>query len=249
MSAAPTARHWLLISWLMLLLPPLLLFGLNIQLFPLLDLSSTFANINYAITMTGTRPWGALTSVIVLSLLWWQLPKQQRWLLLTATLLALGLNLLVSHGLKNLFQESRPYVEYLAQKGLINLQHFYDADSAGRAAILDALSRSHLPLPISAQVWQQWQFETGYSFPSGHTLFSCTLALSGCYALLAQRKLLLPLLLICWAWWVSLSRILLGMHWPVDVLVSALLSGIIVLVSFALVRRIFLKVQPTTTDN
>ena len=236
MTATPAARPWLLLSWLMLLLPPLSLFIGNIQLFPLLDLSSSFANLNYAITMTGTRPWGILSSAIVLLLLWWQLPKQQRLPVVVATLIALGLNLLLSHGLKNLFQESRPYVEYLAQKGVLNLSQFYAVDSAGRGAILNALSPSNLPLPLSPQVWQQWQFETGYSFPSGHTLFSCTLALSICYALLPQRKWVLPLLVICWAWWVSLSRILLGMHWPRDVLASALLSGVIVLLSFALVK-------------
>lgn len=238
------AHQWLLISWGMLLLPPLLLFGADVSLFPWLDLSSTAAQLNYAVTMTGTRPWGALTSALVMLLLWRMVPAAQRWPMLAATLLALGLNLLVSHGLKNLFQESRPYVEYLASHGLLDLSHFYASDAAGRSTLLHGLALEQLPMPLADSVWQQWRFETGYSFPSGHTLFSCTLALCGCFALLPLQRWGSALLLLCWAMWVSISRILLGMHWPVDVLVSALLSGVIVWCSHALMQRLWVR-KPT----
>ncbi|KFZ36114.1 hypothetical protein HR45_18280 [Shewanella mangrovi] len=235
--------YWLC-SWLLLLLPPLLITLSGRQLFPLLDLSSGFAELNYALTMTGTRPWGAVTSAIVLMLVLSQLPRRQRLQIGCTILLALGLNMLVSHGLKQLFAEPRPYVEYLAQRGLLNLEQFYHTDGAGRAAILAALSSNQLPMPISANVWSQWQFETGYSFPSGHTLFSCTLALSSCVALIPRKRIGLPLLLVCWACWVSLSRLLLGMHWPIDVLASALLSGIICGVSYMAVACITQRLTP-----
>ncbi|QSX34051.1 phosphatase PAP2 family protein [Shewanella avicenniae] len=218
-------------SWLLLLLPPLLVTLSGRALFPLLDLSSGFAELNYALTMTGTRPWGVVTSIVVLGWVLVQLPSRLRLPIFCTLLLALGLNLLLSHGLKQLFAEPRPYVEYLAQHGLLNLSQFYQADSSERSVLLAALSRDQLPIPISANVWSQWQFETSYSFPSGHTLFSCTLALSSSVALLKRKRILLPMLLLCWAWWVSLSRILLGMHWPIDVLASALLAGVITLVS------------------
>ncbi|MCH1932266.1 phosphoesterase, partial [Shewanella sp. A25] len=90
----------------------------GVSFFTWLDLSSSIAQLNYAVTMTGTRPWGALTSALVMLLLWRMVPAAQRWPMLAATLLALGLNLFISHGLKNLFQESRPYEEYLASQGL-----------------------------------------------------------------------------------------------------------------------------------
>ncbi|WP_417763253.1 phosphatase PAP2 family protein [Shewanella sp.] len=232
------ANQWLLLSWGLLLLPPLLLFSTGVSLFPWLDLSSSLANLNYAITMTGTRPWGIVTSAVVLLLIWRLIPAPQRGPMLLATLLALGLNLIVSHGLKNLFQESRPYVEYLANHGLLDLSQFYASDTAARSTLLHGLALEQLPQPLSSLVWQQWQFETGYSFPSGHTLFSCTLALCGCYALLPQQRFGWAFLLIAWAWWVSISRILLGMHWPADVLVSALLSGVIVWCSQVLIQRL-----------
>lgn len=241
MRTALSADQWLLISWGILLLPPLLLWVAGVSLFPWLDLNSTAAQLNYAVTMTGTRPWGVVTSAVVLFVLWRMVPSTQRWPILTATLLALGLNLLVSHGLKNLFQESRPYVEYLASHGLLDLSHFYASDAAGRSTLLHGLALEQLPMPLADSVWQQWQFETGYSFPSGHTLFSCTLALCGCYALLPIQRWGVALLLIGWAAWVSLSRMLLGMHWPVDVLVSALLSGGLVWCSHALIQHLLAR--------
>jgi undecaprenyl-diphosphatase len=69
-----------------------------------------------------------------------------------------------------------------------------------------------------------------FSFPSGHTLHavSFTLVASAYYPLLALPLALFTLL-------VAASRLVLGLHYPSDVLAGALLGAGIALVSFALV--------------
>ncbi|MGE4259813.1 phosphatase PAP2 family protein [Shewanella sp.] len=232
---SPSARVFLG-YWLALLLPPLIIWLSSASLFPLIELNGVVAQLAFAITMTGTRPWGLLTTVVVLTLACCLLPATKRGKLLSCVLIAVALNVVLSHLLKALFAEPRPYVEYLAQAGLLDLTQFYAFDRQGRLAILQQLQPAVLPLQLAPDILRHWQAETGYAFPSGHTLFSCSLSLSCSLCLLPHNRWL-PLLLLLWAWLVGLSRLLLGMHWSQDILASAVLAGVLVMVSYIVTLR------------
>ncbi len=60
-----------------------------------------------------------------------------------------------------------------------------------------------------------------YSFPSGHTLHAVCFAWQACAAFPELSLVLIPLALI-----IAASRVVLGLHYPTDVLVGALLGAI-----------------------
>ena len=59
-----------------------------------------------------------------------------------------------------------------------------------------------------------------YSFPSGHTLHAVAFAWQGCAAFPELSVVLVPLALT-----IAASRVVLGLHYPTDVLVGALLGA------------------------
>jgi len=59
-----------------------------------------------------------------------------------------------------------------------------------------------------------------YSFPSGHTLHAVAFAWQGCVAFPELAVVLVPLALA-----IAASRVVLGLHYPTDVLVGALLGA------------------------
>jgi undecaprenyl-diphosphatase len=94
---------------------------------------------------------------------------------------------------------------------------------------------------IRPALWEaEWNW--GSSFPSGHTLvvaaFATAAVLCASRIWPAGRKAVL-LVAISWTCLVALSRLVLGAHWPTDVLVAACVGAILPLVmSVALeVRR------------
>ena len=116
--------------------------------------------------------------------------------------------------------EPRPDIVELADQGRLGMTPtaFYAlGDKSARQAYLAKLDLSDLPPGIRAH----WIREAGYSFPSGHALFSMTLAT--CFACLGLWTLQGPrrwclLALLPWALAVCYTRPLLRVHTPTDVL-------------------------------
>lgn len=69
-----------------------------------------------------------------------------------------------------------------------------------------------------------------YSFPSGHTLH----AVSFTFIAVAYYPWLAPLL-VPFATFVALSRVILGLHYPTDVLVGAVIGWMLAVASFQLI--------------
>jgi len=66
-----------------------------------------------------------------------------------------------------------------------------------------------------------------YSFPSGHTLHAVAFTMVA----LSYYPMLSPLL-VCITLLIALSRVILGLHYPSDVLVGALIGAVVALISF-----------------
>jgi len=125
------------------------------------------------------------------------------------------------------FGQPRPNIVELADAGRLGMTPaaFYAlGDKEARRAYLARLRLPEVPAGVRAL----WDRETGYSFPSGHSLFAMTLATCfaclGLWALEGPRRWAL-LLLLPWALAVCYTRPLLRVHTPTDVLAGGLLGA------------------------
>jgi undecaprenyl-diphosphatase len=69
-----------------------------------------------------------------------------------------------------------------------------------------------------------------YSFPSGHTLHAVSFAWQLCAAFPELAPIVIPLALA-----IAASRVVLGLHYPTDVLVGALIGAVFAMIGTALV--------------
>lgn len=196
--------------------------------FPLLDLDNTPAWLAYAFTLTAGKTGIVVTSLLLSLLTLFRWPRQAR--LLPVFVLCLGAALggaFVTKTLaKDYFKEPRPYVLWLVEQGrLPSADSFYAKREPEREKLLQHQLSDIPEQQLPGWLKQHWGEELNYSFPSGHAIAAMTLA--GFFCLLLtwrQRSRWLVAGLAAWAVAVCYSRLLLGLHWPVDILASTLLG-------------------------
>ncbi|MBL4914946.1 phosphatase PAP2 family protein [Shewanella schlegeliana] len=238
----------MLAAWCLLLTIPAIIYLGSITLFPTIALDSNLAQALYWLTSTGTAPYGIATGILILIVCYRRLTKQQFMQLVLAVSISMAATLSLNHFLKPYFAEPRPNATLLEQEYLLNTQDFYQQSKAdkreqlGRA--INQLEVARPDLSLSPQIKRHWQHEVGYAFPSGHTLFAVTLALAVSFYLLLAGQVILPILLMGWAITMGFSRMLLGMHWPQDVLASTAIGGSIAFSSIYLTQALW-----PTIDN
>lgn len=182
----------------------------------------------YWLTETGSVPY-AVISCGVFALCFAPLFRQRKkWL--TAVVI-MAVSMLVTQGvktaLKTAFAEPRPYVTQIAQQSDISAEYFYDQSRDQRAQLVSQFYADKTEVP--AWLVHHRENETGYSFPSGHTIFAASwLLLAVGFSQLQGRcrtssKLLVGGMLI-WALLMLVSRLRLGMHYPIDLFISILFS-------------------------
>lgn len=91
------------------------------------------------------------------------------------------------------------------------------------------LARPFIALPDITPLFEHGAHD---SFPSGHATFSFALAV---YMLFENR--LFGGILLAGALIVSLSRVVIGIHWPLDILAGALLGTLVALTVWFIVTR------------
>lgn len=198
------------------------------QWFPLLDLDEAPAAMAYLMTLSIDELGIAiiLTALSVFALLGWRHRPGQYVVFFFCLMAAMGSAFVTKSVAKQYFKEPRPYVIWLADEGrLTDSNSFYAQLPLLRELMLaDSLSDfSEDEIPKWLKL--HWQDEVSYSFPSGHSIAAMTIASFYCLLLLYRRraKWLIAGLSV-WAVGVCYSRLLLGLHWPVDILASSVLG-------------------------
>ncbi len=147
--------------------------------------SGHLLRVLFWITETVTSPWGTLTSLILSGWFLWCL----RFRLRPAILLLIIMNgaILAGQGrktwVKDQVQEPRPFVVWLEHSHGVNEQQFYQLKRQQRGEMVSALLANDTKLP--AWLKKHWPKETGFAFPSGHTMFAASWALLGDWAAMA----------------------------------------------------------------
>ncbi len=191
----------------------------------------------YLLTETVSNPFGILTALLLTALLLWLLKpgKAQMWKCALLIIAPIALGQLSVSVLKRCVQEPRPYVMWLNHNQPEAVQHFYAQDPADRGlTVLNSLKNTP-----TIPVWQQdhWAKESTWSFPSGHTIFAAAWALLGMGILWPRKRYIAAIVLVAWAAGVLISRLLLGMHWPVDLLGSIALAFVLTRPSVVAINR------------
>ncbi|EKT56198.1 phosphatidylglycerophosphatase B [Providencia sneebia] len=238
----------IVIPAILLVLPPFILLLTGCHWEPSHNIES--AKWLYWITQTAGLPYSLITSLILLLITLFVFRKRTKQIMIWGLIIICG-DVLLGQGIKilikNSVQEPRPYVVWLEKNQGISNDHFYDLPRNERAILIKNTLEQNPQIPI----WQRehWQAETGYSFPSGHVLFSACWALLLISLFWQNSHYLLAIIVALWAESVAISRIWLGMHWASDVIVSVIISMILAIMTCFLLKRVsFLNVNNVSKE-
>ncbi len=181
----------------------------------------------YAVTETVTQPWGIITHLLLCALFVCLLRPRLRGAIILVIILSAAV--LLGQGAKSLVkgvvQEPRPFVIWLEKTQQIPVEQFYTLKRGERSALVkEQLAQQH---DIPGFLRHHWQKETGFAFPSGHTMFAATWALLAAGLLWSRRRAFAVVFLMAWAVTVMGSRLLLGMHWPLDLMMATVMSWLL----------------------
>ncbi|WP_213992319.1 phosphatidylglycerophosphatase B [Sodalis sp. dw_96] len=189
------------------------------------------------ITQTVSSPWGFITSAVLFGWFLWCLRFRWRPALVLACIL--GIALLAGQGIKSAIKdrvrEPRPYVMWLEQTHDMNGQAFYSLPGKARSMLVKKELQNEQEIPRWLR--KHWQHDTGFAFPSGHTVFAASWALLAWGLLWPRRHYKSVIAIMVWSVAVLSSRMVLGMHWPRDVVMGIFLSWLVIALACWLVQR------------
>ncbi|WP_127959304.1 phosphatidylglycerophosphatase B [Serratia microhaemolytica] len=212
---------------------------------------SPLLKLLYWVTETVSAPWGILTSLLVAVWLLYCLRHRvdsllKRMLLLILLFSVVATSLGIKSVMKEVVREPRPFVVWLSNNLAIDQQQFYALPKQQRSLLVKTELQAH-PL-VPSWLTGHWQAETSFAFPSGHTVFAACWALLSLLLLPGRHYKTISVLMI-WANGVMASRLLLGMHWPRDLVASVIISGILVTFAYWIAQRWLLSAPGSAAKN
>lgn len=174
----------------------------------------------FLITETGSVPYAIATCVIFALLLAWVVRKRYSlFFVITVCVASMVATQVIKTAMKSTFQEPRPFVSALFEDKSVD---FYK------------LTREQRGLAVTEKIGTLQNFvtvhqakEVGYSFPSGHTIFAVSwllLVVGFCRNMRGQAVIFAHIFAVVWAALMLISRLRLGMHYPIDLFISSLLA-------------------------
>ncbi|KAA1046871.1 phosphatidylglycerophosphatase B [Pseudocitrobacter sp. 73] len=198
----------------------------------------------YWVTETVTQPWGIITHVVLFGWFLWCLRFRLRPAIMLFAILAGAI--MIGQGakswVKSVAQEPRPFVIWLEKTHHIPVDEFYTLKRKDRGVLVKEQLAQQQDIPSFLR--KHWQKETGFAFPSGHTMFAASWALLAVGLLWPRRRTFTIAILLVWATAVMGSRLLLGMHWPRDLVAATLMSWLLVTVATWLAQKICGPLSP-----
>lgn len=185
----------------------------------------------YWITETSSFPWAAITSLLISIWFVWLLKLSTKSAIRLIFILAIAI--ISGQGIKSLIKETieepRPFVAWLESEYQIDDEAFYQLPHKERAQLVkqQLINENRVPSWLGSH----WQNETDYAFPSGHALFSATWAIFSVLLLWPRKHYFSTIIILFWSVAVAGSRLMLGMHWPQDLMTSIILGGFIAFIT------------------
>lgn len=200
-----------------------------------------FDHFLYFLTETGSSPYALITCALFALIFGIFFKTRKQWILgVIIMAFAVIATQVVKTGLKATFAEPRPYIAYVVEHTGITTEQFYQESKEEQANRVEAFFVPQGDTPT----WlvNHYKHEVGYSFPSGHTIFAATwlLLAVGFRELTGTRTFKTNLLigvLTLWSILMLISRVRLGMHYPIDLLVATLAAWIINLGIFSFLKK------------
>lgn len=203
----------------------------------------------YWITETVTQPWGIITHLVLCGWFLWCLRFRLKAAVMLFVILACAI--LAGQGVKSWVkervQEPRPFVVWLEGTHDVNATHFYSLQRDDRSHLVQEQLAEEQNVPPFLR--KHWQKETGFAFPSGHTMFAASWALLGVGLLWPRRRTWTIVILLTWASGVMGSRLVLGMHWPRDLVVATFISWLLITIATWLAEKLCGPLTPPVIEK
>ncbi len=234
MNSYKTLVRNLSIVFLLLIAIPLIAWAIDWHWGPLQGYSSLDL-VLYIVTESGSAPYFALITSLIFSI-WLSMRcklLQHHWVIIFLSVFALqGSTQILKSGIKKLWEEPRPYMSYMVEKG-VAIEPFYELPRKERSVVIATTLEGESETPQWLKT--HWTKETGYSFPSGHTIFAVMWAfiIVGFMTREKDKKTMVAItIMTLWAGLMMISRLRLGMHFPIDLFTSTIIAYLLALIFF-----------------
>lgn len=201
------------------------------------------------VTETVSEPWGILTTIVLCAWFLWCLRFRLKAAVVLVVILCASIVIgqYVKDFIKAEVKEPRPYVAWLGTSHEMDVLEFYAMKGKERGKEVKALLGDDSDLPKWLK--KSWQSDTGYAFPSGHTMFAATWALLALGILWPRRHFKTVAIMMAWAVIVMGSRLVLGMHWSRDLMASTAISAVLVIIACWLTERFIGPLKPPPAEQ
>jgi len=178
---------------------------------------------------------------LIISLQYKGLAKKMLFLfisLITFSAILGGFAQLNEYFIKERLKVERPNIKYLSTEYSFDSKEFYhfETKKERRLYLKSFIEKKKINAitfrekSLHPKVLDHWLHETGYSFPSGHSVNAFLMALLMAYIVKFVysdfRRRTFFILPLIWATLVALSRVMLGVHSPTDIVAGSIIGTI-----------------------